>query len=174
MKVILDEDYELVQQSQAGIKKAFEQLFVKYHKKVFNKCYSMLSIREDAEDAAQEVFFNVHKKINTFKNESKFSTWLYQITINHCLNIIKKPGINGPMPPEIGDDRQSFNPVRDCVRSKLAQLEEIHRSVIALVHFGEMSYAEAAQVLECKVGTIRSRVNRAMEKLEPILRECLE
>lgn len=178
MKVILDEDYSLVQQSQTGITKAFEQLVVKYQQKVFSQCYFLLSNHEDAEDAAQEVFCNVYKSINTFKSESKFSTWLYQITRNHCLNLIGKRDRNGLMSVEdidkMGDCPQKFNSVDDCVKSKVAQLEEIHRSVIALVHFDDLSYEEAARVLECPIGTIRARLNRAKEKLKPILKECLE
>jgi len=178
MPVILDGDYSLVQQAQAGIASAFEQLIVKYQQKVFNQCYFLLSLREDAEDAAQEVFCNVCKNIGTFKGEAKFSTWLYQVTKNHCLNILNKPGRNVESLPgyenKMVSKPQTINPVDDCVRSKVRQLEEQHRSVVALVHFDDLSYEEAAKVLACPVGTVRSRLNRALEKLKPLLRECID
>ena len=178
MPVILDGDYSLVQQAQAGIASAFEQLIVKYQQKVFNQCYFLLSLREDAEDAAQEVFCNVCKNIGTFKGEAKFSTWLYQVTRNHCLNILNKAGRDNmslqDCTKEMSSNPQIVNPVDDCVRSKVCQLEEIDRSVIALVHFDDLSYEEAAKVLECPVGTVRSRLNRALEKLKPMLRECID
>ena len=179
MPVILDGDYSLVQQAQAGIGSAFEQLIVKYQQKVFNQCYFLLNQnRYDAEDAAQEVFCNVCKNIGSFKGEAKFSTWLYQVTRNHCLNILNKDRRNDGNRPdyekEMGSKPQIINPVDDCVRSKVRQLEEIDRSVIALVHFDDLSYEEAAKVLECPVGTVRSRLNRALEKLKPMLRECID
>lgn len=179
MPVILDGDYSLVQQAQAGIASAFEQLIVKYQQKVFNQCYFLLNQnRYDAEDAAQEVFCNVCKNIGTFKGEAKFSTWLYQVTRNHCLNILNKAGRDimslQDCTKEMSSNPQTVNPVDDCVRSKVRQLEEIDRSVIALVHFDDLSYEEAAKVLDCPVGTVRSRLNRALEKLKPMLRECID
>jgi RNA polymerase sigma-70 factor (ECF subfamily) len=179
MPVILDGDYSLVQQAQAGIGSAFEQLIVKYQQKVFNQCYFLLNQnRSDAEDAKQDVLLNVYKNISSFKGEAKFSTWLYQVTRNHCLNILNKaekdikvgPGDIVIKPPIINP----IDPVVDCVRSKVRQLEEQHRSVVELVHFDELSYEEAAKVLECPVGTVRSRLNRALEKLKPMLRECID
>jgi RNA polymerase sigma-70 factor, ECF subfamily len=178
MAVIIDEDYSSVQQAGAGIASAFEQLIVKYQQKVFSQCYFLLSIREDAEDAAQEVFCNVYKSIGSFKGEAKFSTWLYQVTRNHCLNILNKAARKDMSLEDCGKEpscnSKIENPVDDCVRSKVRQLEEQHRSVVALVHFDDLSYEEAAKVLECPVGTVRSRLNRALEKLKPMLQECAE
>ena len=95
MPFINDEDFDLVQQCQAGIEKAFEQIVIKYQQKIFNQCYFLLNQnRDDAEDAAQEVFLNVYKKISEFRGESKFSTWLYQVTRNHCLNLINRRNRN--------------------------------------------------------------------------------
>ena len=75
---------------------------------------------------------------------------------------------------EMTSNPQTVNPVDDCVRSKVRQLEEQHRSVVALVHFDDLSYEEAAKVLECPVGTVRSRLNRALEKLKPMMWECID
>jgi RNA polymerase sigma-70 factor, ECF subfamily len=179
MPVILDGDYSLVLQAQAGIGSAFEQLIIKYQQKVFSQCYFLLNQnRDDAEDAAQEVFCNAYKNIGSFKGEAKFSTWLYQVTRNHCLNILNKAGRDNmsleDCTKEMSSNPQTVNLVDDCVRSKVRQLEEQHRAVVALVHFDDLSYEEAAKVLKCPVGTVRSRLNRALEKLKPLLRECID
>ncbi|MEI6125084.1 MAG: sigma-70 family RNA polymerase sigma factor [Pseudomonadota bacterium] len=172
-----DEDLGLVRRCQAGKKDAFDELVLKYQQKVFIWCYFLLSqSREDAEDAAQEVFCNVWRTVSGFKGDSKFSTWLHTVTRNHCFNIRKKQCIKNVITeagefrvkPQIGDSQ-----TEDCVRQKVNLLDEIHRSVITLVHFDELSYEEAAGILKCPVGTIRSRVNRALEKLRPLIRECL-
>jgi len=172
-----DEDAGLVKRCQAGNRDAFEELVVKYQQKVFSQCFFLLgNNRQVAEDAAQEVFCKVWRGISGFKGDSKLSSWLHTIARNHCFNLHTQRSRN----PDLEQDgEQRMAPVKDtlatedCVRQKVSQLEEIHRSVIALVHFDELSYEEAADILGCPVGTIRSRVNRALEKLRPLIRECL-
>jgi RNA polymerase sigma-70 factor (ECF subfamily) len=182
MSGIDDEDKDLIKQCKAGNKKAFEVLLVKYQQKIFNQCYFLLNQnKEEAEDAAQAVFINVYNNISSFKGDSKFSTWLYKITKNHCLNLIKRRN-NSPV-SNAGDDstinRYSTTPAekandeKECVKQKVKSLEDMHREIITLIHFDELTYEEAAENLDCPVGTIRSRVNRAMKKLGPMLRECL-
>jgi RNA polymerase sigma-70 factor (ECF subfamily) len=177
-----DEDKDLIKQCKSGNKKAFEVLLVKYQQKIFNQCYFLLNQnKEEAEDAAQAVFINIYNNISSFKGDSKFSTWLYKITKNHCLNLIKRRN-NSPV-SNINDDsminRYSTTPAektndeKECVKQKVNSLEDMHREIITLIHFNELTYEEAAENLECPVGTIRSRVNRAMKKLSPMLRECL-
>ena len=68
---------------------------------------------------------------------------------------------------------EKTNDEKECVKQKVNSLEDMHREIITLIHFDELTYEEAAENLDCPVGTIRSRVNRAMKKLSPMLRECL-
>jgi len=180
-----DEDYELVRQCQAGNKKAFEKLVVKYQAKVFKRCYFLLyRNKEEGEDAAQEVLVKAYRNIKNFKGSSKFSTWLYTIAKNHCLNLLKTKNISPIVVDQDGYLTQSYLSGKDyldpstvdeeCVKQKVNSLKTKYRSVIEKVHFDELSYEEAANKLGCPVGTIRSRLNRAIEKLKPLLRECID
>lgn len=183
MPLIEDADRELVRRCQAGDKGAFEGLVIRYQDKVFSQCFFLLNQnRQDAEDAAQEVFTSVWRGIRDFNFEAKFSTWLYTVTRNHCLNTLKRKAGNPVQAveeilpnPSLPDERSpnERQSTEECVRSKLSMLEEMHRAVIALVHFDGLSYEEAAGRLGCPVGTIRSRLNRALEALRPLIRECL-
>jgi len=176
-------DCELVKRCQTGDRDAFAELVVKYQQKVFRQCFFLLGQnKQDAEDAAQDIFKNLYSSIRNFQGASAFSTWLYTITRNHCLNVINRVKTNPAVPAEdiraaelgsTGDGPQEKLSVEDCVRQKLNMLDEAHRTVVALVHFGELSYEEAAEMLNCPVGTIRSRLNRALERLRPLMRECL-
>ena len=171
MSVIFDEDKDLITQCKYGNKKEFEVLLVKYQQKIFNQSYYMLGQnKEEAEDAAQDVLVKMYDTITSFKGDSKFSTWLYRVTKNHCLNLIrrrKRPHIPPEPPVESPED------TKDCVKQKVKKLNEMHREIITLIHFNELTYEEVAENLGCPVGTIRSRVNRAMKKLGPMLVECL-
>jgi RNA polymerase sigma-70 factor (ECF subfamily) len=180
-----EEDYDLVRQCQAGNKKACEELVIKYQEKVFKRCYFLLKRnKEEGEDAAQEVFIKAYRNIKNFKGSSKFSTWLYTIAKNHCLNLLKTKNISPIVVDQDGYLTQSYLSGKDyldpstvdeeCVKQKVNSLKTKYRSVIEKVHFDELTYEEAADRLGCPVGTIRSRLNRAMEKLKPLLRECIE
>jgi len=126
-------------------KMAFEELVAEYQQKVFNQCYFLLGQnRQDAEDATQEIFCNVYRNIDSFKGDSKFSTWLYSVTRNHCLNMLKQKRSNRTSSEapnaELSSSGENISQndrhaTQDCVRQKVNLLDEIHRTVIALVHF---------------------------------------
>ena len=185
MNGLHDEDYDLVRQCQDGNKKAFEELVIKYQQKVFKRCYFLLHRnKEEGEDAAQEVLVKAYRNINSFEGNSKFSTWLYTIAKNHCLNLLKTRNISPIVVDQDGYLTQSYISGKDyldpstvdeeCVKQKVNSLKTKYRSVIKKIHFDELTYEEAADRLGCPVGTIRSRLNRAMEKLKPLLKECIE
>lgn len=186
-----DEDYDLVVQCQKGNKKAVGDLILKYQQKVFDQCYWLLLNRDDAEDAAQEVFVKVMENIKEFEGKSKFSTWLYTITRNHCFNQLKRLRRIKPIDNKDQEEgltminhRQKhtssfYNPTKEsevekCVRGKLEQLDAKDREVIALVHLQGNTYERAAEVIGCPIGTIRSRLNRALKRLKPELKKCYE
>ena len=176
-----DSDYGLVRQAQNGSSKAFEVLVAKYQQKVFSQCFFLLGQnRQDAEDAAQEVLTGVWRNIKGFNFEAKFSTWLYTVTRNHCLNVMKQRNQKHESIEEskqametAGNPADESSATEDCVRQKVKLLDELHRTVIALVHFDGFSYEEAAERLGCAVGTVRSRLNRALQELRPLIRECV-
>ena len=195
-----DEDGYLVKLCREGNKEnkktAFEKLFIKYQQKVFTQCYWLLLDKMEAEQAAQDIFMKAYRGIEGFRGESseekaKFSTWLYKITRNHCLNKLNRSGrirqidgedqeqgltmINLKQKPSMSsEDSRISTEVGECVNKKVTQLNEMHRSVVDLVHFQGLSYEDAAEILDCPVGTIRSRLNRALDRLKPMLKECYE
>ena len=170
-------DLLLIRRSQAGDEDAFAELFHKYKNLVYKTAYLMLGSTEDAEDALQEIFVRVYRSLSTFQpSKGAFTTWLYRITVNHCLNQRRKrrlftlpldrvsPSIEHTSPPE------SPLAEEETIQQALAQLSEKLRAVVILRYYHELSYAEIAQILDIPVGTVKSRLNSALR----ILRKELE
>src|SRR5580765_3686573 len=131
--------------------RAFRELVEEHRDKVFNLTYRMLGNRAEAEDVAQEVFISVFKTIDTFREESKFSTWLYRVTVNHCKNRIKYNArrhdrdhdevdetstgtngqIGGPMPPA-PDRALESNQMERLIQDAIKALDDDHRVVVVL------------------------------------------
>lgn len=187
-----DNDFQLVKRCQAGDKKAFESLVIKYEKEIFNLCYRMLLSPKRAEEAGQEAFMRVYKNIKKFRGESAFYTWLYKIAINLCLDILKKKRIKEILfsllkkeeedtrqPEEIfisemDDPEKTYEKreIKERIRDAIAELNENHRAVVILIYYEGLGHKETAEILNEKLGTIKSRLNRAlnilMEKLKDL------
>lgn len=182
-------DAELLSMVKKGNIDAFDELVKLYQKRVVNIAYSLLSDREDALDAAQEVFIKVYKNISGFRGDSSVSTWIFRITQNVCRDFLRKrkavflsldndnedePGI------EIADESDSPEQVSErnertaALRAAIAQLEENQRTVLTLFDIQGMSYEEIACIVRCPVGTVKSRLYRARESLRKILTENKE
>lgn len=180
-----DEDRELVKRCQAGDKKAFEGLVIKYQRRIFNLCYRMLLNRKKAEEAAQESFMRAYKNIKKFRGESAFSTWLYRIALNYCIDILRDKERRGEiffdeLMKKDGDTRQpeeifpstKDDPVKTYekeeikkrVREAIAELNENRRTVVLMVRFEGLSYKETAEILNEPEGTIKSKLSRALKK----------
>lgn len=182
-------DSELVSRIKKGDMKAFDALVAQYSKRVANIAYSLLSDREDALDAAQEVFVRVYKNISTFRGDSTVSTWIFRITRNVCTDFLRKRKANtisideendDEPKTEISDESNSPEQIAErnekvaAVRSAIAQLDETQRTVITLFDMNGLSYEEIAAVMRCPVGTVKSRLYRAREQLRKILMENKE
>jgi RNA polymerase sigma-70 factor (ECF subfamily) len=167
--------------------KAFREIVTLYGDRVFNLTYRMIGNREEAEDLAQDVFISVFKHIDSFRGDSKFSTWLYRIAANHCKNRIKylsrrhdrkrsefdetlaQPGVESgltapsqaPRPDKYLENRQLERLMQEC----LAELDEDHRIVIVLRDIEELSYEEICAVTNLPDGTVKSRLHRARAAL---------
>ena len=183
-----DIDSFLVRMAQRGDIEAFDALAVKYEKRVYNISCRLLSDRDEAEDASQEVFLKVFRSIKDFKSESKFSTWIYRVTTNVCLDILRKrkDKISFSIDAEIeqGDGDVRFNPadnspgvedeierseLKRLVSEAVKELPEIHRAIITLRDYQDLSYSEIAVAMDCPEGTIKSRISRARKALRDIL-----
>ena len=182
-------DEQLVITSQQGDTAAFEVLVLRYQRQIFSLIYHMTHDVEAVEDLAQDVFLAAFKAIKDFQARSSFFTWLYRIAINHCKNYLAALTRSQQSTQQYQREHDSEEPFdnqdRDPQRMLLAKefveqmekaitsLPEEQRVVLTLCEFEGMSYQEIAEVLECPVGTVRSRLSRARAALQEILQEFL-
>jgi len=164
--------------------RAFRELVANHRDRVFNITYRMLGNRHEAEDVAQEVFITVFKTIETFREESKFSTWLYRVAVNHCKNRIKylarrhdrdkdeldeaahggNSGSNGAIGsavPRSPDDALAGMQMEEVLRQAINDLDEEQRTVIILRDVEELSIEEICAITDMPDGTVKSRLHRA-------------
>lgn len=184
---------DLLQKARNGDIEAFELLIEKHQKKVFNIALRMIGNYDDASELAQEVFIRVFKSIRSFKEESSFSTWIYRITANVCLDEIRKRknknfvSLDDDLKLDDGDvKRQVMDPeptpeilaekneTRKIVNEAIQSLPADHRIVIALRDIQGFSYDEISKIVNCPVGTVKSRINRARQTLREILKARME
>ncbi|HID06351.1 MAG TPA: sigma-70 family RNA polymerase sigma factor [Armatimonadetes bacterium] len=175
---------ELLERCKRGDNDAWEQLISIYHTRVYSTAYRMLGNHDDAMDAAQDVFIRVFEKVNSFRGASSLGTWIYRITVNICLDYLKRrrevtfSSLNPdehettlliPDPSPSPEDVAERKEVQELVHRALEQLAPEHRAVIVLCDLEQLSYDEAAQVLGIPLGTLKSRLNRGRLALKDIL-----
>ncbi|HZK25798.1 MAG TPA: sigma-70 family RNA polymerase sigma factor [Oscillospiraceae bacterium] len=178
----------LVRRCQAGDLLAFDQLMQRYEKKVYALCYRMSGNPEDTADLAQEAFLKAFRALPLFKGQAQFSTWLYRIAANTCLDEQRKrkkyqPMLSldqpistkdGELQRQIPDDAP--DPLTATIRRELqfeiqtllTQLPPAQRAVLALRDLDGFSYEEIAAILQVKMGTLKSRLNRARASLREL------
>jgi RNA polymerase sigma-70 factor (ECF subfamily) len=183
-----DEDALLVKRAQRGDMEAFERLAQKYERSVFNIAFRMLVHYEDARDCAQEAFIKAYRALPMFQGAARFSTWLFRITTNCCLDMLRKRKnyreISLDDPIETGEGRHDARDVpsvesvetavetaefQRLVLRAVESLPEAHRAMIVMRDFQEMEYAEIAEALNCPEGTVKSRISRARGRLREAL-----
>ena len=187
------DESELVGELQAGSESAFDWLVTHYHAAVFNLILGMLGDTSDAADATQEVFLKAFKGIKKFRGGSSLKTWLYRIAIREALNqkrwfkrhLQKNVSIDaepeeGQARFEIADacgtpfEQLAAHEIQDAVQGALQQVPEAFRSAVILRDLEGLSYEEVAEVLECSVGTVKSRILRGRRALKEILEPLLQ
>lgn len=170
---------------------AFLEIYDRYQARVFNTALRVVGNAADAADVVQDVFFTVYRKIAAFHCESRLFTWIYRITVN--LSIDRKRRGGGGRLPMAGDggdgsvlaavaDDQGRAPeeaadvgfVEHRVQRCIDRLSPKLRAIVVLRYIEDLSYADIAEVLECSVGTVKSRLNRAHRSLEELLRPMVE
>lgn len=183
----------LIKRSKSGDVEAFEQLIFDYQKKAYNIALRIMGNQEDAKDMCQEAFIRIFKSIEGFKEQSSFSTWMYRIVTNVCLDEIRKKKKHeaismdstfetqdGEMRFEVASDVDS--PEEAYIRSEKKQtilraineLNEEYKTAIVLRDIQGFSYEDIANILCCSVGTVKSRINRGRNILKDKLRAALE
>lgn len=182
-------EQELVTRAKAGDDEAFAQLMRDNEKRIYNLTLRMTGNPEDAMDLAQETFLNAWRGLKFFKGDSAFSTWVYRLASNACIDHLRRQkrrqDIDLPMPvneeddstPDIPDGR--FQPeqemerleLRRAVVQGLEQLSDEHRQVLVMREINGLSYQEIGDILALEAGTVKSRIARARISLRKILVE---
>ncbi len=186
-------DQLLVQRVQAGDQKAFELLVAKYQRRIFRLISRFIRDAALAEDVSQETFLRAYRAIGKFRGESQFYTWLYRIAVNTAKKAIADSA-RDPVIREsstISDDGETFvsgeqlsdmetpeavlasREIARTVNAAMDALPEDLRTAIALREIEGLSYEDIAQVMDCPVGTVRSRIFRARESIARQLRPLL-
>jgi len=172
------EDADLVRLCQNGDTAAFEQLFYKHQERVYSTALRMMSNQEDAQDLTQEIFVKAYQNIRKFNFRSAFSTWLYRLAVNMCIDELRKRKSANTMPLEEAISQADANTPEDYAISRdterqvwnaINSLKEKERAIIILRDIEGLSYKEIAEVFRCSLGRVKSRLHEARQKLKTIL-----
>jgi RNA polymerase sigma-70 factor (ECF subfamily) len=186
-------DQQLVERAQRGDKRAFELLVEKYQRKLARLLSRLIRDPGEVEDVTQEAFIKAYRALPSFRGDSAFYTWLYRIGINTAKNYLVAMGRRAPtsteMEAEEAEGHESGELLRDIntpesllltkeigntVNSAIEALPEELRSAIQLRELEGMSYEEIAKLMDCPIGTVRSRIFRAREAIAERLRPLLD
>ena len=171
-----DQDFILIRAYIDGDEAAFEKLLMLHKDKVRNLIFLTLGDSEFVDDIIQDVFISVYHKIKEFRFESKFTTWLYRITVNKCRDYLRKKRVRSIFTP-IQDSHENIRAssintdidIPQLVRKAIERLPEKLRIPLILRDMDGFSYNEIAEKLDCEVGTVKSRIFRARESLKALL-----
>ena len=168
---------DIIERSKKGSRQAQYQLYKMYSRAMFNICYRMMNDREDAEDMLQESFTEAFLKLDTFRFESAFGAWLKRITINKCINAIKKRRVNLTVEEHIPDAPAELNPNEEIpglsvekVRKAMAQLPDGYRMVFSLYLLEGYDHAEISQIMGISEATSKSQYSRAKKRIKEIIK----
>lgn len=168
---------QIIRRAQNGDREAFAILFEQNKNLVFKTAYLMLGESSEAEDALQEIFVQVYKSLSGFDpGKAAFTTWLYRITFNYCLNHRrKKRPFTLPL-EELSPALKSEFPgaqlaEEEIIQLAIGKLTDKQRAVVILRYFWDLPYAEIAQILNVPLGTVKSRIDLALKTLRKVLEE---
>ena len=181
------QDELLIRRAQRGDADAFEQLLLEHQKNVYNLCYRMAGNPDDAMDLSQETFLRAWRCLDQYQFASAFSTWLYRLCSNICIDFLRRRRRQQTVPLTFEDadgeeqtyavpdaqplpeEQVELKLTRETLAAAMAQLLPEHRAVLRLRVVNEMSYEQIADVLDIQIGTVKSRLSRARNQLKKIL-----
>lgn len=178
---------ELILKAKEGCEDAFEEIIKLYQQKVCSTIFYMVKNENIVEDLAQEVFIKVYKNISKFNEESSLYTWIYKITMNTCIDQIKKEKKityistyvetdEGDLEMQLEDEKQRVDEIlenkirKESLRKAIKSLPAEQRALIVLRDVRQFKYMEIAEILKLNLGTVKSKISRARQALK----ECLE
>ncbi len=171
------EDSALVSRAQTGDVQAFEELVRRYRNQVYALSFHFVRNREEAWDLSQEVFIKAHRSLKRFRGDASFKTWLMRITANQSKDFLKKRrlrtvslddeiGQRLPSGAETPDHGVAARELGAAIDEAVRALPPKHRNVFVLREYEGLSYQEIADVMQCNVGTVMSRLHHARKKLQ--------
>jgi RNA polymerase sigma factor (sigma-70 family) len=186
-------DWDIVQQVRAGDVAAFNRIILKYRERLYSVIYNMTGNREDTADLVQDAFIKSFQSINRFQGQSTFFTWLYRIAVNSTVTHLRKNRLRtffslekiieeeksseiiAALTDKSGAERETFvKELQEKLNDALQKLSINHRTVITLFEIDGLSHAEVAEVMDCSVGTVRSRLHYAKQLLQAELQPYLK
>lgn len=185
-------DQQLVARVQKGDSRAFDMLVLKYQHRIFSLISRYVRDADEVQDVAQEAFIKAYKALPNFRGESAFYTWLYRIAINTAKNYLVSRARRPPGKDVELEDAQYYesggslrdveNPenvlfgeeLKAVVEGAIGALPEDLRTAITLREFDGLSYEDIADIMDCPVGTVRSRIFRARESIEVLVRKQMD
>lgn len=184
------EDAQLVDQAKSGDRKAFEQLVLRYQDRIYTVTVRVLGNREDALEASQETFLKAYRALQRFDGRSAFYTWLFRIAVNSARSHRRKVRRRKELPMEYNQDGERWEPCDDgserplqsvlqrerqaLVQKALAELDREASAIIVLKDIQGMRYEEMAEVLGCPLGSVKSKLFRARQKLRKKLERIID
>jgi RNA polymerase sigma-70 factor, ECF subfamily len=182
------DDFTLIRSIQVGDHQAFESLVRRYQHQVANLIYLTMGNRDDVDDIAQEVFIRVYKSLSKFKFDASFFSWLYRITMNLCIDEIRKRKIRRVLSLNyltedtleksrkskdytMASDLVLTEEKRQVIQSALQRLTPEHREVLVLREYQDLSYNEIAETLGLRLEAVKSRIFRARMELKNLLND---
>ena len=168
---------QIIIRAQSGDREAFAILFEQYKNLVYKTAYLMLGESAEAEDALQEIFLQVYKSLSGFDpSKAAFTTWLYRVTFNYCLNHRRK---KRPFTLPLEDMSLALTSEfpgsqladEEILQQAIGKLTDRQRAVVILRYFWDLPYAEIAQILDVPLGTVKSRIDLALKTLRKVLKE---
>lgn len=187
------DDSTLVRRAQAGDAGAYDLLMRRYQERIYATVYHMTSNHEDANDLTQDTFIKAYQALKSFKGDSSFYTWVYRIAVNKTINFLKGRrnkfhlslndlDLHAENDPELVSLVSDKTPRRDAGLAELQEklngamqkLSETHRLVVTLHDIQGLSHEEISKIMDCNVGTVRSRLFYARQQLQAFLSDYLK
>lgn len=186
-------DVALVKAARDGDMRAYDELVQRYQARLYSTIYHMTSNHEDANDLAQETFIKAFSALKNFKGDSSFYTWVYRIAVNKTINFLKQRksrqsmslndlDFNVENDPDLVALVSDKTPRRDLalvelqekLNAAMQKLSDVHRLVVTLHDVQDLSHEEIADIMECNVGTVRSRLHYARQQLQAHLSDYIK
>ncbi len=187
------DEADLVRRAREGDMSAYDELVRRYQERIYATVYHMTSNHEDANDLAQESFIKAFQALKSFKGGSSFYTWIYRIAVNKTINFLKQRknrahmslndlDFNAEHDPDLVALISDKTPRRDIglaelqekLNAALQRLSELHRLVVTLHDVQGLSHEEIAKIMDCNIGTVRSRLFYARQQLQAYLSDYLK